>query len=141
VQRHHGTVVKTVGDAIMGMFRRPVDAVAAMLETQQQLGELNRRPGRLAELAVRVGIHRGPCLAVTLNERLDYFGTTVNEASRMEAVCDGHELVVSAAVLASPGVRGLCEGHPLEPFAGAFEGLPGVYDCTRIRARWPRPPA
>ena len=34
-------------------------------------------------LKLKAGIHYGSCIAVNLNERLDYFGTTVNAASRL----------------------------------------------------------
>ena len=29
---------------------------------------------------LKIGIHHGPCIAVNMNERLDYFGSTVNIA-------------------------------------------------------------
>ena len=47
---------------------------------------------------VRVGIHQGPCVAVTANERLDYFGTTVNIASRVEHEARGGEVAATADV-------------------------------------------
>jgi class 3 adenylate cyclase len=54
---------------------------------------------------LRVGIHTGPCIAVTLNERLDYFGSTVNLAARLEGLSTGDDIVVSDAVEADPEVR------------------------------------
>ena len=36
-------------------------------------------------LQLKAGIHTGPCIAVTLNDRLDYFGSTVNMAARLQA--------------------------------------------------------
>ena len=37
---------------------------------------------------IKIGIHEGPCLAVTLNDRLDYFGQTVNIAARVQSLAD-----------------------------------------------------
>ena len=36
------------------------------------------------DIAIKLGLHKGPCIAVTLNERLDYFGGTVNMAARLQ---------------------------------------------------------
>lgn len=133
VHRHAGTIVKTIGDAVMASFRRPHEAVAAMLEAQRGLAARNASPRRAAEIVVRGGIHRGPALAVTLNDRLDYFGSTVNEAARMEGACEGGELVISDEVLGAPGVGALCERLDVEPFEARFRGLPDPYRCHRVR--------
>ena len=54
-------------------------------------------------IGLKIGIHWGACLAVTLNERLDYFGQTVNLAARVQALSGAHEIVVTDAVLGEPG--------------------------------------
>ncbi len=38
------------------------------------------------DLLLKIGIHEGPCLAVTLNDRQDYFGQTVNMAARVQGL-------------------------------------------------------
>ena len=40
------------------------------------------------DLLLKIGIHEGPCLAVILNDRQDYFGQTVNIAARVQALAD-----------------------------------------------------
>jgi class 3 adenylate cyclase len=47
---------------------------------------------------VKVGLHQGPCVAVTLNDRLDYFGTTVNVAARVEHEAGGGDIIATAEV-------------------------------------------
>jgi len=96
-----GTVVKTIGDAVMAVFRRPVSALRAMLDAQARLAAPpnGRRP-----LPLKVGVHYGPCIAVTLNERLDYFGSTINIAARLEGQSSGSDVIVSAAVRDDPEV-------------------------------------
>ena len=76
-----GALVKTIGDAVMAVFRRPAAALRAMLVAQQRLAS---PPEGMAPLTLKAGLHVGPCIAVTLNDRLDYFGTTVNLAARLE---------------------------------------------------------
>jgi class 3 adenylate cyclase len=55
-------------------------------------------------LALKVGIHVGPCIAVAQNGVLDYFGSTVNLAARLVSLSSGADLIVSGDVLADPEV-------------------------------------
>jgi class 3 adenylate cyclase len=99
-----GALVKTIGDAVMAVFRHPAAALRAMLHAQQRLAS---PPHGMRPLTLKAGLHTGPCIAVTLNDRLDYFGSTVNLAARLEAQSSGDDVVVSAAVYDDPGVREL----------------------------------
>ena len=101
VQRNHGFVVKTVGDAVMAAFSRPDDAVCAALAIQDDVASFNSARGGGASappIALKLGLHAGPCIAVTTGEVLDYFGATVNIAARLEHQCRGGEVIVSEAV-------------------------------------------
>src|SRR5215472_5045021 len=81
VAGHAGAVVKTIGDEVMATFADPVDAVSAAIDISREVEEMNRS---LSErLCLKMGIHGGHCLLVTLNNRLDYFGQTVNIAYRL----------------------------------------------------------
>jgi class 3 adenylate cyclase len=92
-----GAVVKTIGDAVMATFPTPDRAVKAALRMREAMRELNTEYGR-DDLLLKIGIHEGPCLAVTLDERQDYFGQTVNIASRVQ------NLAISRAILATGSV-------------------------------------
>src|SRR5271166_833022 len=101
VQRHHGFVVKTVGDAVMAAFSRPDDAVRAALAIQDEVASFNSARGggaAVTPIALKLGLHAGPCIAVTTGDVLDYFGATVNIAARLEHQCRGGEVIVSEAV-------------------------------------------
>ena len=78
------------------------DALAAGLAMQRGIRRLDLRGEADPSRLVRVGIHQGPCVAVTLNDRLDYFGTTVNIASRVEHEAHGGEVAATAEVCESP---------------------------------------
>jgi class 3 adenylate cyclase len=96
-----GAIVKTIGDAVMAVFRRPIASLRALLAAQERLAVTSGgRP-----LFLKIGIHSGPCLAVTLNDRLDYFGSTVNVAARIVGISSGEDAVISEAVRSDPEVE------------------------------------
>jgi class 3 adenylate cyclase len=85
VREYDGGIVKTIGDAIMAAFVDPANGVEAALAIQRQVDAFNAdHPDQ--PLKIKLGMHHGPCIAVNLNGRLDYFGTTVNLAARLEGV-------------------------------------------------------
>ena len=124
VSAEEGAVVKAMGDAIMAVFARPVCAVRAMLAAQQAVAG--------QPLALKVGIHYGPCIAVDQNGVLDYFGSTVNLAARLVGISSGDDIVVSDAVLADPEVEALALAT--EPVAVTLKGFedeaPGLWRVT-----------
>jgi class 3 adenylate cyclase len=106
IAEEDGAIVKTIGDAVMAVFRQPAGALRAMLKAQDELSSpaAGREP-----LTLKAGLHVGPCIAVTLNDRLDYFGSTVNLAARLEALSTGSDVIISRAVFDDPAVRDLLE--------------------------------
>lgn len=103
INRHHGAVVKTIGDAVMATFLSPPAAVQAALEMNQKIQDFNAT--LQDQLILKIGIHRGHSIVVTLNERLDYFGQTVNIAARVQGLADAGEIYVSADVFRDPQVQ------------------------------------
>jgi class 3 adenylate cyclase len=99
-----GAMVKTIGDAVMAVFPRPVAALRAALSAQRALASPSNggRP-----LLLKAGIHHGHCIAVTLNERLDYFGSTINIAARLESLSSGADVIISTPVRTDPEVEEL----------------------------------
>ena len=102
IAEHNGAIVKTIGDAVMATFPTGGDALAAGLAIQREIRRMELRGDADPARLVRVGIHQGPCVAVTANDRLDYFGTTVNIASRVEHEANGGEVAATADVCESP---------------------------------------
>jgi class 3 adenylate cyclase len=102
---HSGAVVKTIGDKVMATFADPVDAVGAAIDIAREVEEMNRT---LSErLCLKMGIHGGHCLLVTLNNRIDYFGQTVNIANRLLRLAKGGELCLSIDICENPQVTDL----------------------------------
>lgn len=103
VRRHDGAVVKTIGDAVMAAFHLPGDALEAALEIQREVAGLDDSEVE-GPIVIKLGLHAGPCIAVTLNDRLDYFGTMVNLAARLQGESVGGDIVLSPAFAEDVGV-------------------------------------
>ena len=75
---------------------------------------------------------------MTLNERLDYFGTTVNIASRLEGQAQGDDLIVSTEVIRQPAVQRLLHDKPVavEEFSTRLKGfVDEEFQLHRIKLR------
>ncbi len=101
VAMNAGAVVKTIGDAVMATFPTPDRALSAALGMREAMRELNERRGH-EDLLLKIGIHEGPCLAVTLNDRLDYFGQTVNIAARVQGLATSRSIFATRSVVDYP---------------------------------------
>ena len=66
-------------------------------------------------LRLKMGIHEGSCLAVTLNGQQDYFGQTVNIASRVQGLAASRSIVVTESVVENAHARALLETKGLKP--------------------------
>ena len=120
-----GAVVKTIGDAVMATFATPDRALAAALRMHESVRSIKN------DLLIKIGIHEGPCLAVTLNDRLDYFGQTVNIAARVQGLADSQAILVTRPVMENPQVAKMLEVSKLAP-AARDATLRGVADKVTI---------
>ena len=136
VTKHRGAVVKTIGDAVMATFPTGADAVACALVMQREIRQLDTDgavdPARL----LKAGIHEGPCIAVTANGRLDYFGTTINTASRVEHECKGGEVIMTGDVHEDPAVQQLLRdsGVAVEVSEARLRGIAEAVRLYRVEA-------
>jgi class 3 adenylate cyclase len=124
VAAERGAVVKTVGDAVMATFPTPDRAMAAALKMREALKDLK------GDLLLKIGIHEGPCLAVSLNDRQDYFGRTVNIAARVQGLATSRSIFATKRVvtdskasklLRSNGIAPTPEKRSLRGIANQFE--------------------
>lgn len=93
VAAEKGAVVKTIGDAVMATFPTPDRAMAAALKMREAVKDLK------GDLLLKIGIHEGPCLAVSLNDRQDYFGRTVNIAARVQGLATSRSIFATRRVV------------------------------------------
>jgi class 3 adenylate cyclase len=111
-----GAVVKTSGDAVMATFPTPDRAVAAALRMREAMLDLEGARGDDG-LMLKIGIHEGPCLAVVLDNRQDYFGRTVNIAARVQALADSRSILATKQVVTHPQASSLLAMSGLTPMA------------------------
>src|ERR1700710_212964 len=114
ISSEKGAVVKTIGDAVMATFIRPEHALAAALRMRSAMATLNTRHGT-EDLVVKIGIHEGPCLAVMLNERQDYFGQTVNIAARVQGLSTSEAIHITGSVIDAPAVPAILDKEAITP--------------------------
>jgi class 3 adenylate cyclase len=133
VRQHNGALVKTIGDAVMAAFSDPADAVRAALAVQGEVGAFNAAHGEGA-ITIKLGVHGGPCIAVTMNDRLDYFGSTVNMAARLQGESRGGDIVVSEALAADPAVAALLAGREARHEEAQLKGLSRPVPYRRLLA-------
>jgi class 3 adenylate cyclase len=106
IAANNGALVKTIGDAVMASFHEPLDAIRAALDMLAQIKRFNDSAGEEL-ITLKIGAHVGHCLAVTLNERLDYFGQTVNLAARVQRLAADNEIYLSDEMYSLPGAGDL----------------------------------
>jgi len=114
ISSEKGAVVKTIGDAVMATFVRPEHAIVAGLRMRAAMDALNVERGT-DDLVVKIGIHEGPCLAVMLNERQDYFGQTVNIAARVQSLSTSQEIHITGPVIDAPAVAAILKRESIVP--------------------------
>lgn len=121
IRERNGAIVKTIGDAVMAVFDNPVEATSAALEMIDALSEFNRTISQ--ELILKVGIHRGHSMAVTVDERMDYFGQNVNIAARVQGLADSNQVYLTSDVYSSAGVSEVLEAHHVVPDEVLVKGI------------------
>jgi class 3 adenylate cyclase len=133
VAAEHGAVVKTIGDAVMATFHSPDQAMAAALKMREAMRELNAERGS-EDLQLKIGIHEGPCLAVVLNDRQDFFGSTVNIASRVQGLATSRAIWATGPVVEHAQTSSLLAKEGLAPVAQqrALRGIADDYAVYEI---------
>jgi len=126
-----GSIIKTMGDSVMAVFLHPASALRAITSAQKTLN------ARGQGLWLKIGIHHGPCIAVNLNERLDYFGSTVNIAARLPHFSNGGEVIFSQSVRDDPeAIQFLEQNTPpnsVTRFQAEIKGYEETFPLWRLK--------
>ena len=94
IRRYKGRHVKSIGDALLLVFRSPTDAMLCAMAMQDALFEFNRNNAKEQQIHIRVAASLGE-VRVTRN---DVFGEAVNVTSRIESITPVDEIYMSEAV-------------------------------------------
>ncbi len=135
VERQHGSLVKTMGDAVMAVFADEVSAVRAGMEILTAFRGFRESSSFAGRTDIKLGVYAGSCYAVTANQALDYFGQTVNVAARLQAEARSGELVIDDELYARAEAAGaLDQGTVVERYEALLKGLDAPTRLVRVRA-------
>lgn len=98
IEERGGSIVKTMGDAIMAVFVDPAHAVEAAAQMVREWRAFQESTALAEHLDIKVGLCEGPCTVVTANRTLDYFGQTVNRAARIQHLAGPRQLVLPSSL-------------------------------------------
>jgi class 3 adenylate cyclase len=98
IEQQGGRIVKTIGDAVMASFLSSEQAFKSLVEFLHGMEAYNTARRSDEHVYLKIGVHRGAAILVNLNDRLDYFGSTVNKAARIQALSASNELSFSQEV-------------------------------------------
>ncbi|MGL1893647.1 MAG: adenylate/guanylate cyclase domain-containing protein [Spirochaetaceae bacterium] len=118
----NGNVIKTIGDAIMSTFIEPGDALKAAIEMNKKIKSFNNNSDS-QELVLKIGIHKGPSIVVSQNKQVDYFGRSVNIASRIQHIAKPTEINITEEVYNSVGINKLLEEYNVSPTNTLLKGI------------------
>lgn len=124
----NGTVVKTIGDAMMAAFDDPFDAVEVALSVQAAHADENRGH----QIALRLGVHAGECVRIALGNCVDYFGSTVNLAAKLRARSKNGDVVLSHVVAGFPEIERLLATLPTREESLPIRGVNGLVHLVRV---------
>jgi class 3 adenylate cyclase len=132
IAKEGGAIVKTMGDAVMATFLHPIDALRAVWNAQTEIAKRGE-----PMLWLKVGLHKGPCIVVNLNDRLDYFGSTVNITARLPNFSQGGELIFSENFYEDPEIQQFIAENispsALSRFAGELKGFDTPFTMWKLR--------
>lgn len=93
--KQYGGVIKTIGDAVMAVFKDAKHALEAALEIKKKVDVFLKSRLQGFPTGIKIGLHVGPAVVVNLNENFDLFGTTVNKAARIVSFALPQSIVLS----------------------------------------------
>ena len=109
VRAEGGVVVKTVGEGLLAAFNEVSHAVQAALSLQAAMAE---NP-LVADMPLRVAVHRGMAMVATINNQLDYFGQTPRLTGKLLDLAGRNELAISATTASDHDVNSLFDGRTI----------------------------
>lgn len=135
IEQHGGIIIKTIGDAVMASFTQNEAALRSIFMALQQFKDYNQTQPPESKVYIKVGIHSGTAILVNLNEKLDYFGSTINKAARIQAVASSDEICVSEQVYQDPKFAETLKSlgiHEVSRHSVNLKGIDGLQTLYKI---------
>ncbi len=134
VKKYSGAIVKTMGDAIMATFSSPSDGVMAAVDMMNSVSTNKHWDSQGHEIGLKIGLNEGNALVVNADERLDYFGQSVNVAARVQGLAQAGEIWLTDSIFGNDEVKDIISGFEIEKQSAILKGVGKpviVYKCAR----------
>ena len=122
--KKHGGVIKTIGDAVMAVFKDARHALEAALEIKKKVDLFLKSRLQNFSTGIKIGLHVGPAVVVNLNDSFDLFGTTVNKAARIVSFAQAQSIVLSQDFFNQ--AKNFLQQYASEPMTGKTVELKGL---------------
>ncbi len=122
INKNNGAVVKTIGDAVMATFLNPLDGMNGALEILKEIENFNKEHSS-KDFILKIGLHARGSIAVTLNDRMDYFGQTVNIAARVQGLASEEEIFITNDIYNYPNVKEILKGYEVSQIETKLKGI------------------
>jgi adenylate cyclase len=132
VAEHGGVLIKTMGDAVMAAFTDAKSSALAAADALQRFEAFRVKEKHGDLVGLKLGLYAGPCYVVTANGALDYFGQTVNVASRVQHLAGSGEIVMPRDVYESLGEADRTRLEVKEPLSARVKGVESPLDLVRV---------
>ena len=134
VESHRGSLIKTMGDAIMAAFSDGRNTVTAAIQLQSGVADFNR--GRDdGGVVLKIGLPQGSCIAVTAAGKLDYFGSMVNLTARLQGESQGGDTALSTDLADAVDLADLipeAQRFEMAQVSGSLRGFDNSVDNWRL---------
>ena len=132
VVEHGGVLIKTMGDAVMAAFTDAKSSARAAADALSRFEAFRAKEKHGDLVGLKVGLYAGPCYVVTANGALDYFGQTVNVASRVQHLAASGEIVMPRDIFESLGEAERLRLAVKEPLSVRVKGVETALDLVRV---------
>lgn len=135
IEGEGGVIVKTMGDAVMAAFADPIACARGAVRAMEAFEAFRKNHPNGGKTGLKAGMYSGPCYVVTQNGVLDYFGQTVNMASRLQHLAESGEIVALEEVAHDllNDLNGL-QLRLSQPFDARVKGVDGNLRLVRVIA-------
>src|SRR4029077_2861446 len=94
VSKHHGRIVKLMGDGALAEFGSAVNAIHCAVELQEAMAAANEGISEDRQIVLRIGLNLGD----VIGEGSDLYGDVVNIAARLQALAEPGRVFISQTV-------------------------------------------
>jgi adenylate cyclase len=133
VTEFDGVIVKTMGDAVMAAFEDDRQCARAGIEALRRFEAFRTKQAHGELVDLKVGLFGGACYVVTANGALDYFGQTVNVASRVQHLAGSGEVVLPAETYESLRPNDRASLAVVDRFEARVKGVADPLPLVRAR--------